>query len=88
MLMLVSKCEPALKVSLDVFDLHFHMQWAQTACYPTQDLNCRAASDNHQNLLYSFTRNAHLSVVTLHVVLYMNLRLTLDASLPVNTFSF
>ena len=35
------------------------------------DLKCRAASDNNnQNSLYYFIRNAHLTIVTLHIVLY------------------
>ena len=53
-----------------VCDLHFHRQWARTF-YSTWILKCRAASDNNnQNSLYYFIRNAHLTLVTLHTVLY------------------
>ena len=32
--------------------------------------NAPAVSDNNQNSLYYFIRNAHLAIITLHIVLY------------------
>ena len=47
--------------SINVCDLHFHRQCAQTAFYSTVNLKCRAASDNNQNSLYFPIRNVHLT---------------------------
>ena len=68
----IYKCFIRFTVSLKyVYDFHFHRQWAQTAFYSTWNLKCRAASDNNnQNSPYYFIRNVHLTVVTLHIVLY------------------